>query len=179
MPLTICSIRNTNGATSGVSFFCDPYRRSSECISGRTLSASWDYTGEASIILCPSFFYYPPALQCLNPSVAGRPDVATDMDQGGAILHELLHVPWVANNLIIGDAYNEDGSSADCYTYACTTKYVADRYKPLTNPRNLPEHIAANYELYAYAVRASNAGCSWSNYPGYDYGFGKYGVGHN
>lgn len=148
-------------------------------MAGETLWANWDYTGEATIVLCPTFFYYPLSLECLNPSAEARRDVATDLDQGGAILHELLHIPWLTDGLIIGDGYNSDGSHINCYTYKCTTEYAANRFKPLAHPRNLPEYIATNYEMYAYAVRASNAGCSWSAYPGHDYGFGRYGVGHN
>ena len=174
---SVDSYRDLKGDMAGITIHCDPHRQTTGCKSGLTAFANWDYTREAIIVLCPSFFYYPPSLQCLDPSTAGRPDVATNADAGGIILHELLHIPWLTNGLQIGDGVNADGSHSDCYTYECATAYTANRNKPGVDVRNLPEFVAVNYEMYAYAIRSSNRGCSWSAYPGYDYGYGQYGYG--
>ena len=162
----------------GITIHCDTHRQTDGCNAGFVAFASWDYTGEAIIVICPSFFYYPPSLQCLDPSTAGRTDVATNTDQGGIMLHEFLHIPWLTDGLQVGDGVNADGSPADCHTYECATGYAANRNKPGVNPRNFPEVVAVNFEMYAYAIRSTNQGCSWSAYPGYNYGFGQIGVGH-
>lgn len=61
---------------------------------------------------------------------------------------------------------------AGCYDFACATAFAANRNMPGFDSRNRPEVVATNYEYYAYAVRATSAGCSWTGYAGDSYGLG-------
>jgi len=160
----------------GISVYCDPLRQSQTCYSGRIARIDLYDAGRAVMVLCPAFFYYPASNQCLNP--AKRYETrGGDLDQAGTLLHELSHVPWINNNLIVEDGYmmttaHSGQRQQGCYDYDCATALAAQRGTPGFDARNLPEKVASNYELYAYAARASLAGCSWTDYGGSEYGFG-------
>lgn len=161
----------------GISIYCDPLRQSEGCYSGRiALVYSDGASRQAAMVLCPAFFYYPASNQCLNPAKRYETP-GEDLDQAGILLHELSHVPWISNQLMVGDGYlittaHNGQRQRGCYDYDCATTLAAQRSSPGFDARNLPEHVASNYELYAYAVRASLAGCSWTDYGGSAYGFG-------
>ncbi|KAL8708686.1 MAG: hypothetical protein Q9225_007566 [Loekoesia sp. 1 TL-2023] len=159
---------NPDSNKAGITIYCDSLRKTSQCKGGQTLWTRWASTGEAIIVLCPSFFLFPVALQCLDPSTVEPSH--TERDQGGSFLHELTHIPWISGGLSVLDGFNQDGNSANCYNFQCATSYATNRNAAGVDPRNMPERNAANYELYAYAVRANKADCSWSAYPGSGFG---------
>lgn len=66
------------------------------------------------------------------------------------------------------------GGVAGCWDFACATAFAANRNTPGFDSRNRPEVVATNYEYYAYAARATKAGCSWTGYAGEGYGLGAW-----
>lgn len=160
----------------GISVYCDPLRQTETCYSGHIAKINFNAASQAVMVLCPAFFYYPASNQCLNPAKRFETQ-GGDIDQAGTLLHELSHVPWINNKLIVADGYLITTAltgqrQMGCYDFDCATALAAQRDTPGLDARNLPEKVASNYELYAYAVRASLAGCSWTDYGGSDYGFG-------
>ncbi len=160
----------------GISVYCDPLRQTETCYSGRIAKIDFNAASQAVMVLCPAFFYYPASNQCLNPAKRFETQGA-DIDQAGTLLHELSHVPWINNKLTVADGYlistaHTGRRQMGCYDFDCATALAAQRDTPGSDARNLPEKVASNYELYAYAVRASLADCSWTDYGGSAYGFG-------
>jgi len=165
------SCRNTSGSgPAGTSFYCDSLRKTRECLAGAVAWVTWDLTGAAVIVLCPSFFMQPIANQCFS-SVPRNPGQLNNADQGGFILHEMTHIPWLNDGQQIGDGFAPDGGSLNCYTNACATGLAANRNNPGVDPRNLPERNAANYEIYAYQVRATENICGLRDAIGALYGY--------
>jgi len=117
------------------------------------------------ILLCPNYFYEPMASECINPSYMPGLFSAFQEDQGGKMLQELMHVTTQAN----GASAIKDGSP-ECYGWACLTQNAHDRVLPTFPNANLPENVATNYEYFAYAVRASRAECTWTDFAGAAWG---------
>ena len=176
MDADIKTSRNPTGNAQNINIYCDPERRTQTCYSGRIGKANYNESPRRGIIvLCPAFFYYPASTQCLNPA-SSKDSLGGDLDQAGTLIHELSHIPWIANNTFITDGIipMRGGGVAGCYDFACATAFAANRNTPGFDSRNWPEVVATNYEYYAYAVRATTAGCSWTGYAGGTYGLGAW-----
>ena len=112
-------------------------------------------------MICPEYFYNPIALECINPSYVPFGLQALASDQGGLMLHELLHVTTTSK----GQTQINDGSPT-CYDWNCVTQHAHDRVLPDFPAENLPENVATNYEFFAYSARASRSDCTWTEYAG-------------
>ncbi|KAL8829198.1 MAG: hypothetical protein Q9191_002149 [Dirinaria sp. TL-2023a] len=112
-------------------------------------------------IICPEYFYNPIALECINPTHVPFKLQQLASDQGGSMLHELLHVTTLSHL----QPQISDGSPA-CYEWNCMTQNAHDRELPGFPAEKLPENVASNYEYFAYSARASRSDCSWTEYAG-------------
>lgn len=159
---------NTTGNDAGISFLCDPQRKSWACRFGtNAILLGYPATQTAQIILCPNFFYQPQTLECEVPSTQ-NPYIS---EMTGSLMHELLHIRWLVNR-VINDGVSSTGEEAQCYNWNCVTNYAQSRKLPTFDPRNYPENVAAAYEYYAYAARAAVTDCSWTTYVGSMFGLG-------
>ena len=102
-----------------------------------------------AITFCSTFFSVPLQTACRGPG----PTDPHPADQPGIVIHEMTHLPTlVGPGLETRDLESTDGNGGFCYSYSCATTFAKDRA-----PALLPEGSAINYELYAYAVRNTDA----------------------
>ena len=160
--------RNTTAPyVDNVAFRCDPTRKSLWCrgtdgASIRIIPLK-SPSGEdfAIFVVCPEYFYHAIALECINPSYIPFGLQTVGSDQGGLMLHELLHVTTLGGS----KSHVNDGSPV-CYDWNCMTQHAHDRVLPGFLDFNLPENVASNYEYLAYSARASRSDCSWTEFAG-------------
>ncbi|KAL8906116.1 MAG: hypothetical protein Q9171_006407 [Xanthocarpia ochracea] len=113
------------------------------------------------LITCNDYFYNAISLQCLNPESLPHFMYDHQRDQGGIMLHELLHITSTRGHtttILDGSPY--------CANWHCLKQNAHDRVLPTFPPENLPEVVATSYEFYAYDVRAAREECSWTDYAG-------------
>ncbi|KAL8969531.1 MAG: hypothetical protein Q9183_001955 [Haloplaca sp. 2 TL-2023] len=154
-----------NPQGSNVRFRCDRFRRSHFCLGSQIQAVVQNYVypkyQPKLLITCNPYFYNAISLQCLNPE--SLPNFLYDhqRDQGGIMLHELLHITstrdWTTTIA--------DGNPA-CSNWHCLQQNAHDRVLPSFQQANLPEVVATSYEFYAYDVRAARQECSWTEYAG-------------
>ncbi|KAL8827575.1 MAG: hypothetical protein Q9191_003099 [Dirinaria sp. TL-2023a] len=156
---------NTTGNDAAIKLRCDFQRKTHFCKEGTRAFLVLPHT--AYMIFCPGFFYQPLALPCAVPTQQNP----TINEQGGNFLHLLLQVPHLVGR-DIHDGYHTDPKwkFGACYDWRCVTWYAYNRVLPDFNPVNFPENVAANYEYFAYGVRAEQTDCSWTRYAGSFFG---------
>ncbi|KAL8833278.1 MAG: hypothetical protein Q9176_008046 [Flavoplaca citrina] len=150
---------------SDVRFRCDRFRRSDFCRGGQTQATVQTYVypnyEPKLLITCNDYFYNAISLQCLNPESLPHFLYDHQRDQGGIMLHELLHITSTrGRTTTIGDG------SPYCANWHCLQQNAHDRVLPSFQPANLPEVVATSYEFFAYDVRAARQECSWTDYAG-------------
>ncbi|KAL8780796.1 MAG: hypothetical protein Q9213_006297 [Squamulea squamosa] len=155
-------------ARCDVLFRCDRFRRSQYC-RGSSLSTVLTYHypkyDPKLLIACPDYFYNAISLQCLNPESLPHFLYDHQRDQGGVMLHELLHIVSThKGRTSIGDG------NPYCANWHCLQQNAHDRVLPSFSPANLPEVVSTSYEFYAYDVRASRQECTWTEFAGASFG---------
>ena len=161
--------RNTTGDDAGVSFRCDPRRKTQICKYGTEAAALGQPASKTLyLVVCPSFFNSPASLQCEVPSTS-NPYLT---DQAVSVMHELLHVRWLVNRNI-GDGWSPQFGQGACYDYNCAVANAQNARLPATDLRNYPVNVMANYQYYAIAVRAATTDCSWTTWAGSMFGMGS------
>lgn len=141
--------------THQTQFICDAEGKTSQCSYTRVAARSSSPDAEGgkwNIHLCPHFFEYPALLggDGCQPPYTGA--IYTQNDQGGVILHELLHND---NFVPEGTPHIGDGDGRGCYS----SKKIVLAARPGVFDTHCADltRVASAYELHAYTVRASNS----------------------